>query len=93
MFMIYSTKRLARVFKALANERRMVVIKLLAKRPLSVLEISDRLHVAFNAASFHLLKLEREGVIEKERKGKFNYYKLTHSFRGSGIFRQIVHSK
>jgi len=90
--MVYSTKRLAHVFKALSNERRMVIIKLLAKDSRSVVDISSKLKISFKAGSFHLLKMEREGILEKERKGKFNYYKLTKSFKGSGIFRQISES-
>jgi len=91
--MIYSTKRLSSVFKALSNERRMLIIKLLARKSRSVIDISMALKVSFKSASFHLLKLEREGVVEKDRQGKFNYYKLTNSFKNSGIFRQIVKSK
>jgi len=91
--MIYSTKRLSSVFKALSNERRMLIIKLLARKSRSVIDISMALKVSFKSASFHLLKLEREGVVEKDRQGKFNYYKLTNSFKSSGIFRQIVKSK
>jgi DNA-binding transcriptional ArsR family regulator len=91
--MIYSTKRLSSVFKALSNERRMLIIKLLARKSRSVIDVSMALKVSFKSASFHLLKLEREGVVEKDRQGKFNYYKLTNSFKGSGIFRQIVKSK
>ena len=90
--MSYSTKRLSNIFKSLANERRMLIIKLLARGSKSVIEVSDKLKISFKATSFHLLKLEREGVIEKERQGKFNHYKLTKSFRGSGVFRQIVQS-
>jgi len=90
--MQYSTKRLSNIFKSLANERRMLIIKLLSRGSKSVINISERLKISFKAASFHLLKLEREGVIEKDRQGKFNYYKLTKSFRGSGIFRQIIQS-
>ncbi len=91
--MIYTTKRLANIFKALSNERRMLIIKLLISKQKSVSKVSEKLKVSFKAASFHLLKLEREGIVEKQRKGKFSYYKLTNSFKGSGIFRQIKQSK
>ncbi len=91
--MIYSTKRLANVFKALSNERRMLIIKLLARNSKSVIDISIALKISFKSASFHLLKLEREGILEKNRQGKFNYYQVTNSFRGSGVFQQIIKSK
>lgn len=88
----YPLKRLSQVFKALANHRRMMIIKLLAKRSLSVVDIADRLGMTIKVCSFHLLKLEREGVLHKTRKGKFNLYAPTDSFKSSGIFRQINRS-
>ncbi len=89
----FSTKKLARVFKALANERRMQIIKLLSRGLISVSDVSEKLSIHFKAASFHLLRLEREGIIERTRKGKYNYYKLTDPFKSSGIYRQIINSK
>jgi len=88
----YSTKRLSQVFKALANSRRMIIIKLLSKKPFSVIEIARRLDMTVKVCSFHLLKMEREGILQKIREGKFNVYSPTDSFKKSGIFRQIVRS-
>lgn len=90
--MAFSTKILSRVFKALGNQKRMDIIKIINKKPLSVIDISDRLNISFKTASFHLLKMEREGLVENQKDGKFVYYKPTDKFRGSGVFRQIIES-
>jgi len=91
--MVFSTKTLSRVFKALANHKRMEIIKLISKKPMPVIDISDRLKMSFKTASFHLTKLEREGIVENEKQGKFVFYKPTDKFRSSGVFRQIVNSE
>ena len=88
-----STLLLTRVFKALANRQRMEIIKLISKKPMTVLDISDNLKITFKTTSFHLLKLEREGLVKNEKIGKFVYYKPDEKFKTSGIFRQIINSR
>lgn len=91
--MVYTTKRLSSVFKALGNERRMAILKLLAKKPLSVIEVSDKLDLSFKSVSKHLQKLDREGVLDKKQEGRHVFYRITDSFRKSGACRQILESK
>lgn len=88
----YSAKKLSFIFKALGSERRMQIIKMLAKKPVSVIDLSDKLNISFKSVSKHLQKLDREGIITKKRDGKYVYYKLTDLFSGSGICRQILRS-
>jgi len=88
----YSTKKLSFIFKALGNERRMAIIKLLSKTPLPVVDISDKLRFSFKSVSKHLQKLEREGIVTKKQEGKFVIYRITDSFSGSGVCKQILRS-
>ena len=90
--MAYTTKRLSQVFKALANERRMNIIKFVYKKPLPVGEISKKLKLSLKSVSKHLQKMEREGLVEKHHEGKFVYYQITGSTRKSGVTRQIIES-
>lgn len=86
----YSTKKLSFIFKALGNERRMQIIKILAKKPISVIDLSDKLNLSFKSVSKHLQKLDREGIITKKHEGKYVNYKLTDSFSKSGVCNQIL---
>ncbi len=89
----FSTTKLSRVFRVLGNERRMKIIKLLAKGSTSAGKLSEQLSLSFPATSFHLSKMEREGIIQKVRKGKNTFYTLSKEFRSSGVFKQITSSK
>jgi len=42
----------------------------LARKPAAVTEIAARFPVSLNAASKHLMKLERAGLIEREIRGR-----------------------
>jgi len=87
-----NTKKLTRVLKALANERRLKIICLLKKEEITVSELSEELKVSIKSVSKHLQKLEREGVVKRKHVNKYVYYRLTDSFRKSGIHRQIINS-
>ncbi len=91
--MPYSTKRLSHVFKALANERRMMIIKLLTSKRMPVINLSTKLKLSFKSVSKHLQKMEREGLVSKKQEGKYMYYKLSDTFRKSGVCKQILESK
>ena len=87
------TKKLTNVFKALANQRRLTIIKLLANNSISVSDLSRELKVTIKSASKHLGKLERENLIHKEQKGKFVMYQISNTFKKSGLMNQIKKSK
>ena len=91
--MTYTLKQLSRAFRALSNDRRMMIIKVIAAKPYSVTLITRKLKLTYKTASFHLNRLEREGMVRRKRKGKYHYYSLTDSFRGSGVCRQILRSR
>ncbi|MFA6098607.1 MAG: metalloregulator ArsR/SmtB family transcription factor [Patescibacteria group bacterium] len=91
--MALRTKILARVFKVIGNERRMGIIKLLSQKESSVIDISSKINLSFKSVSKHLQRLEHEGVVEKEQRGKFMFYRLSKEFKNAGVLKQIINSK
>jgi DNA-binding transcriptional ArsR family regulator len=64
------------VFSALASEPRLQIVELLAHRTVQCQEIQSRLKLSQPAISYHLTKLEQAGVLEKNRQGTRNCYRL-----------------
>lgn len=61
-------KDLERIFKALANRRRLAIIKYLKNnRDASVGEISKAIKASFKASSKHLIILSAASVVEREQ--------------------------
>jgi DNA-binding transcriptional ArsR family regulator len=64
------------VFSALASEPRLQIVELLAQRSVQCQEIQSRVNLSQPAISYHLSKLEQAGVLQKERQGTRNCYRL-----------------
>lgn len=70
-------KELEKVLKALANERRLKILKILKKEPeLSVGEIAEEIGLSFRSTSRHLTLLYRAGILEQERKANLVEYNI-----------------
>lgn len=69
------------VFSALANEQRIKIVEMLASGKLECQAILDRLDLSQPAVSYHLGKLERAGILIKEKHGSRNCYRLKKSIR------------
>jgi len=70
-------KELTKLFKALANERRLRILYLLAKKGKgTVSSISRNLDLSIRSISKHLLKLEDAGLVERKQTSKWVYYFL-----------------
>ena len=70
-------KDLEKVLKALANERRLKIIKILKRSPeLSVGEVAEEIGLSFRSTSRHLTLLYRAGVLEQERRANLVEYKI-----------------
>ena len=65
-------------FKALGDPRRIVILNLLATAggPLSVAEIVDAVDVGQSTVSHHLKSLVDAGILTREQRGKWAYYRL-----------------
>ncbi|MBB5016080.1 ArsR/SmtB family transcription factor [Rehaibacterium terrae] len=66
----------ARLLKALANERRLLVLCMLAEGELSVGEMNERLDLSQSALSQHLAVLREEGLVNTRREAQTIYYSL-----------------
>lgn len=64
------------MLKALAEENRLQIVKLLSDGCLCVCEIEKKIKIPQNLVSHHLSVLKRTGLIEYCRCGKNNYYSL-----------------
>ncbi len=69
-------KQLAVVTKALSNPTRLEILDLIAQGPVPVEYIAEHIDQPVANASQHLQVLKKSGLVETERKGKYNYYQL-----------------
>lgn len=66
-----------RLYKALANKRRLGIIKSLSKhRELTVTEIAELIRLSFKATSKHLNILKARDLVQNEQRSKQVYYRL-----------------
>jgi len=73
-------KELEKVLKALANKRRLAILKYLkTRRQASVGEIAGAIKLSFRATSKHLLLLSAVDILDKEQQGLQIYYRLADS--------------
>lgn len=70
------------MLKAIAEENRFQIIKLLSEKPMCVCEIEAELKIPQNLVSHHLSVLKKTGLVEDCRCGKNNYYSLNKQSMG-----------
>lgn len=75
---------LATLFKALADPHRVRIVNMLANatEPVCVCDFMPTLGLAQPTVSFHLSKLRRVGLLEREQRGTWAYYSLNRSALG-----------
>jgi len=71
-------KKTARIFKALSDETRLRVMKLLQARELCVCELIQVLEMSQPRISRHLSVLKNAGLVDDRREGKWVYYSLAN---------------
>lgn len=75
--MYMKEKELEKIFKALANRRRLSALSFLKKRKkANVGEIAEEIKLSFKSTSRHLAVLVSSGILDKEQKGLY----FIHSF-------------
>ena len=74
------------VFKALTDETRLRILKLLEHGELCVCEIVAALDIVQPKVSFHLATLKGAGLVNDRRHGKWSHYRLQES----DIFRRFL---
>ncbi len=68
----------SRLFKALSDDSRIRILKLLMIRRMCVCEIMAALDMTQPTASHHLGLLEKQGLLERRKEGKWAYYSLAN---------------
>jgi DNA-binding transcriptional ArsR family regulator len=68
----------SRLFKALSDDSRIRMLKLLMLRRMCVCEIMAALEMTQPTASHHLVLLEKEGLLRRRKEGKWAYYSLAN---------------
>ena len=77
-------RALERIVKGFASHRRLEILDLLRREPeLSVLDISEMLHIGYENASDHVRKLAIAGLVAKRNEGAAVRHKLT--LRGRAV--------
>ncbi|MBT5420500.1 MAG: DUF2087 domain-containing protein, partial [Candidatus Cloacimonetes bacterium] len=65
-----------RLFKALADRSRLLIVKSLIEKPQYLEELAKRLNLALSTVSFHLKKLEKAGLAWKEKQQYYTIFFL-----------------
>jgi ArsR family transcriptional regulator len=75
---------LADVFKALADPTRVRIVNMLvnADEPVCVCDFTSTLELSQPTVSFHLSKLRKAGLLDREQRGTWAYYSLNRSALG-----------
>lgn len=72
-------RELERVLKAMANRRRLAIIKhLKSKREASVGELAEAIKLSLKATSKHLIILHSIGIVERDQRSLLMYYRLSN---------------
>ena len=79
-------KELVTVFKALTDETRLKIIKLLEQGELCVCDIVAALDMQQSKVSFHLGVLKEAGFIQDRKQGKWTHYRI----HDSDVFRRML---
>ena len=75
--MVIENIKLAKVFKALGNERRLLILKhLLKKGELTVSQISELIKLSFKSVSKHLAILENTNLVKSRKIGLNKLYSI-----------------
>ncbi len=75
------SRELIKVFKALANHRRIETLLHLKKyRALNVSGVAEKLDLSMRSTSKHLLKLEEAGLIKRTPRSRDVYYSLADGY-------------
>jgi ArsR family transcriptional regulator len=69
-------KHAAKLFKLLGDETRLKILNSLIKKEKCVCEIIAEVKKSQPTISIHLNRMEREGLLESERRGRMIFYRI-----------------
>jgi ArsR family transcriptional regulator len=84
---IKHSRKQGNFFKALSDEKRIRILKLLTVREMCVCELMIALDVTQPNLSHHLRILENQGFVNRRKEGKWAYYSLTNSKAIKALFK------
>jgi len=84
---VQAIKKQSRVFRALADETRLRILKLLEVREMCVCEVMVAIDLTQPTASHHLRILEDAGLVDGRKKGKWVFYGITNRTLVQGIHK------
>ncbi len=70
------SEKASALLKALANEKRLLIVCILAAGEKNVGELEEVIGLSQSALSQHLARLRRDGVVETRREAQTIYYSL-----------------
>lgn len=88
-------KNLEKVFKGLANRRRLAIIRFLSqKKEATVGDIAECIHLSFKATSKHLAILRQIDIVDSRQQSLNVYYRLSNSLPSvvKNVFKHISNS-
>lgn len=68
----------AKLFRGFADPSRLAILELLTAAPKCVHDISEAVRLSQPNTSAHLACLEECGLVHRERRGKFIFYRVAH---------------
>ncbi len=83
-------RRAGNQFRALGNERRLCIIKMLNTQPYLEHEISEALQIHQTAVAKHLSRLLAAEIVQGKRKGGSVEFTLTEDFREIKNLLEII---
>ena len=82
-------KELEKIFKALANRRRLAILSFLKKnKQANVGEIAEAIKLSFKSTSRHLRVLVSVEILEREQSGLFSIYSFSND--ASETLRRVL---
>jgi DNA-binding transcriptional ArsR family regulator len=80
---------LEKIHKALANRRRLAIIKfLLQNEEANVFDIAEKIRLSFKSTSRHLQILKQAGLVESEQMGLQQHYHLLNN--ANSVFKHTL---
>ena len=76
---IEKSRKQSKFFKALSDEKRIRILKLLSVKEMCVCELMIALDATQPNLSHHLRILENQGFVNRRKEGKWAFYSLTNS--------------
>ncbi|AUX08072.1 ArsR family transcriptional regulator [Halalkaliarchaeum desulfuricum] len=66
-----------RIFKALADDRRILILRLLEESELCVCDLVELFDIEYSKLSYHLKQLKEAGLVTADREGNYVTYRPT----------------